>query len=124
MRYRNRAAVTAGIRGTETTTSLIQPYWKGDLTEDPAYQQQLKDYSSAQQLAEKGDLKAAVTALNGFIDKYQDSDLKANAQFALGVTYGGLGDHQASIRALNGFVADNPDHPLVGDARQVIAELK
>lgn len=124
VKYRNRAAVTAGIRGNETTTSLIQPYWKDDLTDDPAFQKELQQYSRAQGLAEDGDLDAASKALSEFIEEYDDSDLKPTAQFALGVTYGGMGNSQAGIEALNDFVSDHPDHPLVPDARQVISELR
>lgn len=34
---RNRSVVTMGIRGAETTTSLIEPYWKGDQTDNPKH---------------------------------------------------------------------------------------
>lgn len=121
---RNRATVTAGIRGSETTTSLIQPYWKDDQTDDPVYMQELKDYLNAQQLVEGGDLKAAVTALSEFIDNHDDSDLQANAQFALGLSYGGMGDKQNSVEVLSRFVDNYPNHPLATDAKQVIAELR
>jgi TolA-binding protein len=119
-----RAVATAGIRGAETTTSLISPYWKDDRTEDPEYIRELTEFTKAQQLAENGDLQAAVTALNDFIGKYEKSDLKPNAQFALGISYGGLGQKAGAIKALQAFVSDNPEHPLVADAKQVIAQLK
>ena len=80
--------------------------------------------SITQQLAENGDLKGAIDALSAFIDKHEDSDLKPNAQFALGISYGGLGQKQGAVDALQAFVADNPKHPLVSDAKQVIAQLK
>ncbi len=121
---RNRAVATAGVRGAETTTSLINPYWKDDKTDDPDYIRELTEYTRAQQLAENGDLKGAIDALSAFIDKHEDSDLKPNAQFALGISYGGLGQKQGAVDALQAFVADNPKHPLVSDAKQVIAQLK
>lgn len=121
---RSRAVVTAGVRGAETTESVISPYWMGDKTNDPDYIRELEEYTQAQQLAENGDLQGAVKALAAFIDSHEDSDLKPNAQFALGISYGGLGQNQPSIDALEVFVKDHPSHPLVADARQVIAELK
>lgn len=36
------------IRGAETTTSLIKPYWKGDKTGDPEYVAELTRYTRAQ----------------------------------------------------------------------------
>jgi TolA-binding protein len=121
---RDRSVATMGIRGSETTTSLIEPYWKGDKTDDPGYIAELTRYTQAQQYAEDGDLQQAVTALNVFLEQYQDSDLKPNAQFALGISQGGMGDIMASKKTLQAFVDDNPKHPLVADAKQVISELK
>lgn len=77
-----------------------------------------------QRLTENGDLKAAVTALTDFIDKYDASDLKPNAQFTLGIGYGGPGQKPGAVKALQAFVNDNPAHPLVSDAKRVITELR
>jgi len=120
---RSRSSVTMGIRGSETTASLIEPYWKGDKTDDPDYITELTRYTKAQQYAEDGDLKKAVAALNSFLQEYENSDLKPNAQFALGISQGGLGDIPASKKTLQMFIEDNPKHPLVADAKQVINEL-
>lgn len=120
---RERSVATMGIRGAETTTSIIEPYWKGDKTDDPEYITELTQYTQAQQYAEEGDLQKAVTALNVFLQDHEQSDLRPNAQFALGISQGGMGDVPASKRTLQAFVDDNPKHPLVIDAQQVIAEL-
>lgn len=122
-RNRDRVVVTAGVRGAETTDSLINPYWMNDKTDDPDYIKELIEYTKAQQLAEDGNLEAAVKALSAFVEGHSDSDLKPNAQFALGISYGGLGQKKPGIDALQAFVSDNPKHPLVADAKQVIAEL-
>ena len=115
---------TMGVRGAETTTSLIEPYWKGDKTDDQEYVNELTRYTKAQQYAEDGDLQKAITALSVFLNDYENSELKPNAQFALGLSQGGIGDISASKKTLREFVDDNPRHPLVADAKQVIAELK
>ncbi|GMR01056.1 MAG: hypothetical protein BMS9Abin19_0407 [Gammaproteobacteria bacterium] len=120
---RDRSVATMGIRGAETTTSIIEPYWKGDKTDDPEYITELTRYTEAQQFAEDGDLQKAVTALNAFLEEFEGSDLKPNAQFALGITQGGMGNISASKKTLQTFVNDNPKHPLVADAKQVIDEL-
>jgi len=120
---RERSVATMGIRGAETTTSIIEPYWKGDKTDDLEYIVELMQYAEAQQYAEDGDLQKAVTALNSFLQEYDNSDLKPYAQFALGISQGGMGDIPASKETLQTFVDDNPKHPLVADVKQVIAEL-
>ncbi|MCK4833522.1 MAG: hypothetical protein KAT12_02055 [Gammaproteobacteria bacterium] len=120
---RDRSVATMGIRGAETTASIIEPYWKGDKTDDPEYITELTRYTEAQQYAENGDLQKAVTALNAFLQEFEGSDLRPNAQFALGISQGGLGNIPASKKALQVFVDDNPKHPLVADAKQVIGEL-
>lgn len=123
-RNRSRSVVTAGVRGAETTDSLIEPYWKGDKTDDPVYVKELTEFNNAHQLAENGDLPSAVKAFTSFISEHGDSDLKPNAQFALGMSYGGMGQAKSGVNALNAFVEENPTHPMVADAKQVIAELK
>ena len=123
-RRSTRSVATAGVRGAETTNSIISPYWKDDNTEDPEYIKELTEFTKAQQLAEVGDLPAAITALSSFIENHGDSDYKANAQFALGISYGGLGKNAESINAFQAFVKDNPKHPLAGDAKQVMSELR
>ena len=125
MAKRNHSrSVTAGVRGAETTDSLIDPYWKGDKTDDPEYVKELTAFHKAHQLAENGDLPAAVKAFSSFIDDHGDSDLKANAQFAMGISYGGMGQVKSSVNTLRAFVKENPTHPMVADAKQVIAELQ
>ena len=123
-RNHTRSAITAGIRGAETTDSLIDPYWKGDKTDDPDYIKELTEFNNAHQLAENGDLPSAVNALSSFISNHGDSELKANAQFALGISYGGMGDVRSSVNTLRAFLKENPKHSMVADARQVIAEIQ
>jgi len=48
---------------------LIEPYWKGDKTDDPGYITELISYTKAQQYAEDGDLQKAVFALNVFLQE-------------------------------------------------------
>lgn len=121
---KGRAVATAGVRGAETTDSLIDPYWKGDKTEDPDYIKELTEYTRAQQLAEDGNLPAAVQALSSFIEGHRDSDLRPNAQFALAISYGAMGEKQPSVDTFQAFINDNPMHPLTADAKQMISELR
>ncbi|MCK5001565.1 MAG: hypothetical protein KAJ92_03725 [Gammaproteobacteria bacterium] len=123
-RNRSRSVITAGVRGAETTDSLIDPYWKGDKTDDPDYIKELTAFNNAHQLAESGDLQAAVKAFSSFISDHDDSSLKANAQFAMGISYGGMGQTKSSVNTLRAFIKENPTHPMVADAKQVIAELQ
>jgi TolA-binding protein len=119
----HQTVATMGIRGAETTSSLIEPYWKGDKTSDPGYIKELRQYTQAQQFAEQGDLPKAVSALNTFLDQHSSSDLRPNAQFALGISQGGMGDVADSKKTLQAFLKDYPKHPLAKDAREVIDQL-
>ncbi|MBC8211285.1 MAG: hypothetical protein H8E21_09465 [Gammaproteobacteria bacterium] len=115
---------TAGIRGAEATETLIQPYWKDDLSKDPAFQQELKQFSVAQQLMDKGELLASVEAFDRFIGAYPGSDLLANAQIAKGVCLAGVGKNSEAVAILNQFIETYPVHPLSADAGVLLTQLK
>ena len=115
---------TAGIRGAEATDTLLKPYWKNDLTQDEAFQAELKLFSTAQQKMDRGELEPAIKSFDAFLDKYSQSSLRPNALFAKSISLAGLGQDQQSLLAMQQFVAENPNHPLVGDAEQIISELQ
>jgi len=115
---------TAGIRGAESTDTLLKPYWKDDLTRDEKFQAELERYSLAQLEMDRGELKSAVASFDGFLDEYAHSDLRPNALFAKSISLAGLGKTQASLQVMRQFIEENPNHPLNADARQVIAELE
>jgi TolA-binding protein len=114
---------TAGIRGAEATETLIQPYWKGDLTNDENFQKQLKKFSQAQQLMDKGDLQGSAGAFDDFIKQYGDSNLLPNALFGKGLSYAGTGNNSEATSAMEQFVDANPNHALIEDARQILEQL-
>jgi len=121
---RKVVVATAGVRGAETTSSILEPYWKDDQTSDEQFLQQLQAFASAQEQIDKGELASAVTSLQAFMTQWPSSSLKPNAEFALAMAYGGQGDNQKSIQVFNQFVQEYPEHPLVADAKSVIQALK
>lgn len=125
-RNRGEKAVTvvAGIRGAESTSSNLNPYWKGDKTNDPAYVEELKAFNQAQGFAEGGDLKQAASAFDAFLAAHPDSSLKPNAQFALGLAYAGMAEKVKGVPVLQSFVKTYPKHPLAEDAGRVLVELQ
>lgn len=118
-----RSNVTAGIRGAESTTTLLEPYWKGDKTSNQQFMQQLESFALAQGMADKGELDAANTAFAEFIEKYPGSDLVPNAEFAQAITYGAMGQGQDSSKLFTQFIKAYPEHPLVADAEALLAEM-
>jgi len=116
--------VTMGIRGAETTSTILQPYWKDDKTSDKKFMQQLEDFAKAQSMADDGDIENANKAFNGFISNYPESDLKPNAQFAEALTMAAMGKMADSKESFKAFIDDYPEHPLVTDAQLVMHELK
>lgn len=123
-RLAKNSRVTAGIRGSETTATILQPYWKDDKTSDAQFMQQLEGFSKAQLMVDKGDLLSANKAFSGFIEQWPGSDLKPNAQFAEAFTLGALGEVSKSRQHFQAFIKDNPNHPLVTDAKSMIVELR
>lgn len=114
---------TAGIRGAESTDTLLTPYWKDDLTQDEQFQAQLEKFSLAQVAMDQGELETAVTSFDSFLEEYGQSDLRPNALFGKSISLAGLGQLDESRAAMQLFVDENPNHPLVSDAWLVIGEL-
>lgn len=115
---------TAGIRGAESTDTLLKPYWKDDLTRDEAFQAELEQFSLAQLEMDRGELKSAVASFDGFLEEFAQSDLRPNALFGKSISLAGLGKTEDSLQVMRQFLEENPNHPLNADARQVIAELQ
>lgn len=115
---------TAGIRGAESTDTLLKPYWKDDLTQDKKFQAELQKYSLAQLQMDRGELKSAVKSFDSFLDEFAQSDLRPNALFGKSISLAGLGQNRQSLATMQQFVEENPNHPLFADARLVIEELE
>jgi len=113
----------AGIRGAESTDTLLQPYWKADLTQDEGFQAELEYFSQAQNKMDEGELESAVRLFDGFLSTYRRSAMRPNALFGKGISLAGLGQKQKSRAIMRQFIDENPNHPLRLDARQVIKEL-
>jgi TolA-binding protein len=114
----------AGIRGAEATDTLLTPYWKADLTQDENFQMELGKFSLAQHKMDKGDLPAAVELFDDFLDEYSNSSMRPNALFGKSVSLASIGQNEQSLLVMRQFINENPNHPLVGDARQVIDALQ
>lgn len=117
------AVYTAGIRGAESTDTLLKPYWKDDLTQNEEFQAELQQYSLAQIKMDQGELQGAVEAFDSFLNQYAQSNLRPNALFGKSISLAGLGQNEQALATMQLFIDENPNHPLVNDARLVIAEL-
>jgi TolA-binding protein len=115
---------TAGIRGAESTDTLLKPYWKDDLTEDEAFQGELQKFNLAQMKMDRGELDAAVKSFDSFLDEFAQSDLRPNALFGKSISLAGLGQNKQSLVTMRQFLEENPNHPLNDDAKLVIEELE
>ena len=120
---RSQQVYTAGIRGAESTDTLLQPYWKDDLTQDEAFQAELAKFSRAQRQMDSGDLQAAAKSFDDFLSEFAQSDLRPNALFGMSLCLAATGKTDESRTTLETFIDENPSHPLVGDARQVLTSL-
>ncbi len=123
-RINKRSTVTAGIRGAESTTTLLEPYWKGDKLNNKRFIQQLESFSQAQTLADQGNLQAAQKAFEEFTEQWPKSDLKSNAQFASAMIQGAMGKLEESQQGFDEFIRLYPGHPLVEDAKLLLSDMK
>ena len=121
---RSTVLYTAGIRGAETTDTLLKPYWKDDLTQDEDFQAELERFSLAQHKMDQGELVAAIASFDSFLQLYPRSDLRPNAIFAKSISHAGLGQNELSLTTMQQFIDENPVHPLIKDARLVIDRLQ
>jgi hypothetical protein len=114
---------TAGIRGAESTDTLLKPYWKDDLSQNKEFQAELQSFSKAQLKLDKGDLKSSVKDFDQFLKQYQNSSLRPNALFASSIGFAGIGDKEKSLASMQLFIDENPNHPLINEAKQIVSEL-
>ena len=121
---RSQQVYTAGIRGEEATDTLLQPYWKDDLTQDESFQAELRKYGLAQGQMDKGELEAAIKSFDDFLSEFGQSDLRPNALFGKGLSLAAIGNNDGSRQTMQQFIDENPNHPMVGDAVQVLDGLK
>lgn len=119
----NAPVATLGIRGSESTTTLLSPYWKDDRAEDTAFKQELERYTAAQDLLQAQRWEEARAALSQFLADHPNSDLVANARFGEAVANVGGNHLPEAADQLQRFVADYPDHPLRGNAEGLAAAL-
>jgi hypothetical protein len=67
---------------------------------------------------------AAVELFDDFLDEYSNSSMRPNALFGKSVSLASIGQNEQSLLVMRQFINENPNHPLVGDARQVIDALQ
>jgi TolA-binding protein len=79
-------------------------------------------YYLARTLVELKRYGEALPLLQAFPTKYAGHKLAPDAQYLTGVARMGNGDATGGVDELRAFVAANPNHPLVPNARRVIAD--
>jgi len=121
---RSKIVYNAGIRGAESTDTLFQPYWKGDLSQDHQFQAELRAFDLAQTMLDRGELREATSLFDDFLRKFDGSALRPNALFGKSLSLAGTGNSGQALAMLRQFVEENPRHPLVKDAELIIDELQ
>ncbi len=116
--------LTAGIRGSEATESELQPYWKGDLEQDPGYRAERQALQAAQELADAGKFAEAGRAFDAFLQAYPRSTLAPNAMFGGALAHAATGDKARASAELETFLKQNGQHALAQDAQRALAALR
>ena len=118
------AVATLGIRGNESTATLITPYWKDDRSNDPAFKAQLEAYLAAHNLLQAQRWDAAQQAMVGFLGEHPNSDLTPHARFGQALAVAGAGNGAAAASQFQQFARDYPQHPLRGEAERLATALR
>jgi len=116
---KERVTVTAGLRGAEGEGKAMEPYWKGGISDDPQFRREVEAYQQALKKGRKGNPEP----LSRFLDEHGDSELAANARFALGMAYADSGKPGQARNVLQSFRESYPQHPLSDDAEAVMARI-
>ena len=118
-----RTSTTAviGVRGAETTESALQPYWQGDLTQDPAFRNDIKQFDDATQLCESQDAKKGTQTFEHLLKTTKSDMLRANTMIALASCYAEHGDEAKGRAQLQAFLEKYPKHPMHDEIQSWVA---
>jgi tol-pal system protein YbgF len=86
-------------------------------------QRELKDYDVASNLFRRNDFAAAIEEFRKFLRTYPNSQLAANAQYWIGISYANLKDHRSALAAQEQVLVKHPQSPKAPDAMLAIAAL-
>jgi TolA-binding protein len=117
------AVSTIGIRGSESTATLVNPYWKDDRSNDPAFAAELNAYTEAQNLLQAQKWTEAQQAMTRFLAEHPKSDLVPNARFGQALAAAGADQAGPAADQFRQFARDYPTHPLRADAEKLAAAL-
>ncbi|MDX8381493.1 MAG: hypothetical protein R8M14_05220 [Ghiorsea sp.] len=109
---RNTTTAVLGVRGAETTESALQPYWEGDLTSDPSFQNDIKQFDDGTKLCESKSPAKGTEAFEQLIKSTNSDMLKANSMIALASCYAEHGDEAKGRAQLQDFLSKYPKHPM------------
>jgi outer membrane protein assembly factor BamD len=73
---------------------------------------------------EKESYQAAVSRLNGMLEKYPDSKMEAQALYYLGLSYENLGQRDKALNMLHSLIGKFPTIKLSSDAKELIASFE
>lgn len=118
-----KSVSTIGVRGSESTATLITPYWKDDRSNDPAFAAQLTAYAAAQTLLEQHRWEEAQQAMSAFLAAHPASDLVPNARFGEALAQAGAGRGKEAAAQFAKFAQDFPAHPLRARAQELASAL-
>lgn len=115
--------LVAGVRGSETTTSTLKPYWKGDKANDAEYVKEVTAYTRAQTAADEGKYQEAAQAFTQFVSDYPKSELKPQAEFAAALAQMSNGNSAIATQDLDRFAKSYPAHPLMPEVQRARGAL-
>ena len=86
-------------------------------------QRELKAYDVASNLFRRNDFPAAIEHFRGFLKEFPGSQLAANAQYWIGISYANLKDYRSALAAQEQVLVKHPQSPKAPDALLAIAAI-
>ncbi|MDQ7004328.1 MAG: hypothetical protein Q9N67_09635 [Ghiorsea sp.] len=107
-----KSTAVLGVRGAETTESALQPYWADDLTTDPSFRNDIKQFEDGTNLCESTTPEKGAEAFEQLLKTSESDMLKANTMIALASCYAEHGDEVKGRAQLQIFLQKYPKHPM------------
>jgi len=113
-----------GVRGAETTETALKPHWEGDLSNDSAFRNDIKQFEDGTSLCESDAPSKGADSFEQLLKTSSNDMLKANTMIALASCYAQQGNEAKGVEHLQTFLLKYPTHPMYDEIRAWVSSNK
>jgi len=121
------AAGANAVEPAPAAASMAQPPGAAAApARSPAQQQamEMRAYDAASGLFRKNDFVGAINAFRAFVLEYPQSQLAANAEYWIGISFANLKDYKSAVSVQEAVLKNYPQSPKASDALLAIAAVQ